>query len=100
MYSNLVYVTFLFYLYSLFFYSPRWRFVLQTTLFFVLLFYLFYLSSCRKDQFTVLSLKFGTQDFTDRGGLKFRWTRTGLSLWFCPHKWFCYITNPDSPQFI
>ena len=29
--------------------------------------------SCRKDQFTVLSLKFGTQDFT----------LTGLSLWFC-----------------
>ena len=30
MYSNLVYVTFIFYLFSLFFYSPRWRFVLQT----------------------------------------------------------------------
>ena len=47
-------------------------------------FFLFfpYHSSCRKDQFTVLSLKFGTQDFTDPGLQKIRWTLTGLSLWF------------------
>ena len=30
MYSNLAYVTFIFYLYLFFFFSPRWRFVLQT----------------------------------------------------------------------
>ena len=30
MYSNLAFVTFIFYLYSFFFYSPRWRFLLQT----------------------------------------------------------------------
>ena len=30
MYSNLAFVTFIFYLYSFCFYSPRWRFVLQT----------------------------------------------------------------------
>ena len=29
--------------------------------------YFFYHSSCRKDQFTVFSLKFGFQDFTDPG---------------------------------
>ena len=32
---------------------------------FVFFLYFFYNSSCRKDQFTVLSLKFGSQDFTD-----------------------------------
>ena len=68
MYLNLAYATFIFYLYSCFFYSPRWRFVLQTeisgkynsSLYFVLsLFFLSITLSCRKDQFTVLSLKFG-----------------------------------------
>ena len=54
-------------------YSPRWRLVLQTeisvkcksSLYFVLFIYFFYHFSSRKDQFTVLRLKFGTQDFTD-----------------------------------
>ena len=32
---------------------------------FVFFIYFFYHSSCRKDHFTVLNLKFGTQDFTD-----------------------------------
>ena len=32
---------------------------------FVFFLYFFYHFSFRKDQFTVLSLKFGTQDFTD-----------------------------------
>ena len=32
MYSNLAYVTFIFYLYSFFFHSPRWSFVLQTAI--------------------------------------------------------------------
>ena len=31
-------------------------------------------SSCHKDQFTVLILKFGTQDFTDPGLLKIQLT--------------------------
>ena len=44
-------------------------------------------SSCRKDQFTVLILKFGTQDFTDPGLLKIQLTLTSLSLWFCLHKY-------------
>ena len=35
-----------------------------------------YHSTCRKDQFTILSLKFGTQDFTDPGLLKIRRTLT------------------------
>ena len=34
-------------------------------LIFVFFLYFFYHSSCRKDQFTVSNLKFGTQDFTD-----------------------------------
>ena len=41
-------------------------------------------SSYRKDQFTGLSLKFGTQDFTYPRLLKIRRTLTGLSLWFSP----------------
>ena len=81
-------------MYSFFFYSPRWRFVLQTEisgkynlpLYFCSLSLFFYHSSRRKDQFTILNLKFGTQDFTDPGLLKIRWTLTGLSLWFCLHK--------------
>ena len=50
---------------------------------FVFFLYFFHHSSCSKDQFTVLILKFGTQDFTDPGQLKIRLTLTGLSLWFC-----------------
>ena len=41
----------------------------------------FYLFSCRKDQFTVLILKFDIEDFTDPGLLKIQLTLTGLSLW-------------------
>jgi len=37
---------------------------------FVFFLYFFHHSSCRKDQFTVLMLKFGTQDFTDPGLLQ------------------------------
>ena len=50
---------------------------------FVFFLHFFYNSSCRKDQFTVLSLKFGSQDFTDPGLLNIRRI---LSLWFCLHK--------------
>ena len=42
----------------------------------------FYLFSCRKDQFTVLILKFDIEDFTDPGLLKIQLTLTFLSLWF------------------
>ena len=64
-YSNLAYVTFIFYLYSLFFYSPCWRFVLQTEtlgkynalFYFCFISLFFYDSCCRQDQFTVLSFK-------------------------------------------
>ena len=60
MHSNLAYETFIFYLYSFFFKSPRWRFVLQTETSgkynFVLFSYFFYNSSSRKDQFTILIL--------------------------------------------
>ena len=48
----------------------------------------FYHSSCRKEQFTDLILKFGTQDFTNPGLLKILLTLTGLPLWFCLHKYF------------
>ena len=47
--------------------------------------YFFHHSSCRKDQFTVLISKFGTQDLTDPG---LRLTLTSLSLWFCLHNCF------------
>ena len=53
--------------------------------------YFFHHTSCRKDQFTVLILKFGTQDFTDftdPGLLDIQPTLTDLSLWFCLHKCF------------
>ena len=50
--------------------------------------YFFYHSSCRKEQFTDLILKFGTQDFTDPGLLKILLTLTGLSLWLCLYKYF------------
>ena len=58
---------------------------------FIFIFFLYFFLSLflpYKDQFTVLSLKFGTQDFTDPGLLKIRGTLTGLSLWFCLHKCF------------
>ena len=65
-YSNLAYVTFIFYLYSFFFYSPCWRFVLQTETLgkynhimhhFIFVFFFHLLACCRKEQFTVLSFK-------------------------------------------
>ena len=54
------------YLFSVCFYSPRWRFVLQTEIsgkynspfYFCFLLYFSFHSSCRKDQFIVLILKF------------------------------------------
>ena len=52
----------------------------NSPLYFSFLYLFFHHSSCRKNQFTVLILKFGTQDFTDAGLLKIRLTR--------PH-WFC-----------
>ena len=48
--------------------------------------YFFYHSACRKDQFTVLILKFVMEDFTDPGLLKIRLTPAGLLLWFCLYK--------------
>ena len=44
----------------------------------VVFLYFFYHSSYRKDQFTGLSLKFGTRDFTDTGLLKIRRTFTSV----------------------
>ena len=59
----------------------------NSPLYFCFLFlYFFYHSSCRKDQFTVFSLKFGFQDFTDPALVNIRRTLPGLSLWFCLHK--------------
>ena len=66
--------------------EPKYRANIIHHFIFVFFLYFFNHSSCRKDQFTVLSLKFGTQDFTDPGLLKIRRTLTGLWLWFCIHK--------------
>ena len=44
---------------------------------------LFFSITLPADQFTVLILKFGTQDFTDPGLLKIRLILTSLSLLFC-----------------
>ena len=52
-----------------------------TILIFVFFLYFFYHSFCRKDQFTVLILKFGIEDLTDPGLLKIWLTLNGLSLW-------------------
>ena len=79
---------------TFFLYNPRWKFALQTEIsgkyFFVFFLSFFYHSSFRKDHFTVLSLKFGTQDFTDPSLLYIRRTPTGLSLWFRLNKCFWY----------
>ena len=48
---------------------------------FIFVLFFFYHSSCRKDQFTILILKFGTEDVTDPALLKIRLTLTGL--FFC-----------------
>ena len=85
MYSNLAYVPFIFYLYSFFLYiAPieglcgklKYRANIIHHFICVFCIYFFYHSSCRKDQFTGLSLKFGTQDFTDSGLLRIRRTLT------------------------
>ena len=47
--------------------KPKYRADIIYHFIFNFFLYFFYHSSCRKDQFTVLSLKFGTQDFTDPG---------------------------------
>ena len=86
---SLSYATFIFYLYSFFFIAPveglcckpKYRTNIIHHVIFVLFFF-FYHSSSRKDQFTVLSLNFGTQDFTDPGLPKIGRTLTGLSLLF------------------
>ena len=49
---------------------------------YVFFIYFFNHSSYRKDQFTVLSLKFGTEDFTNPGLLKIRRTLTGCRCRF------------------
>ena len=49
---------------------------------FVLFLYFFQHSSCRKDQFNVLILKFGTQDFYGSRSSK------------CPH-WFVVVVLPS-----
>ena len=56
--------------------KPKYRANFIHHFIFVPFLYFFYHSSCSKDQFTVLSLKFGTQDFTDPDLLKIR--RTAL----------------------
>jgi len=64
----------------------------RTTLFLFSVFIFCRHSSCRNDQFTVLFLKFGVEDFIDPGLLKIRRILTGLSFWFCLHKRFCIQT--------
>ena len=64
----------------------------RTTLFLFSVFIFCRHSSCRKDQFTVLFLKFGVEDFIDPGLLKIRRILTGLSLRFCLYKRFCIQT--------
>ena len=49
--------------------------------------------SCREDQFTVLSLKFGTQYFTDPGVLKIRRTLIGLVVVVLPSQVFLLIVS-------
>ena len=68
--------------------KPKYRVNIFHHFIFVFFLYFSYHSSCRKDQFTVVILKFGTQDFTDPGLLNIRQTLTSLSLWFCLHKCF------------
>ena len=100
-YSNLTYLTLIFYLSSFFFIVPvgglcckpkYWANLIHHFIFLFFL-YFFYHSSCRKDHFTVLNLTFGTQDFTDPGLLKIQRTLNGLSLWFCIIELF-YIGMP------
>ena len=47
--------------------KPNYRANIIHHFIFVFFLYFFHHSSCRKDQFTVLIFKFGTQDFTDPG---------------------------------
>ena len=68
--------------------KPKYRANITHHFIFVFFVYFSYHSSCPKDQFNVLNLKFGTQDFADPGLLKIRRTLTGLSLWFCLHGCF------------
>ena len=49
--------------------------------------------SCREDQFTVLSVKFGTQYFTDPGVLKIRRTLIGLVVVVLPSQVFLLIVS-------
>ena len=64
--------------------KPKYRANTIHHFIFVFFLYFFYHSSCHKDQFTVLSLKFGILDFTDPGLLKIRLSLAGLLLWFLP----------------
>ena len=61
--------------------KPRYRTNIIHHVIFVFFFF-FYHSSSRKDQFTVLSLNFGTQDFTDPGLSRSIQVYPGLSLLF------------------
>ena len=62
--------------------KPKYRAAIIHHFILVCCLHFFYLFSCRKDQFTVLILKFDIEDFTDPGLLKIQLTLTGLSLWF------------------
>ena len=65
-----------------------------TILFLFSFFIFFYHSFCGKDQFTILILKFGIEDFTDPDLLNIRLTLNGLSLWFCLQKCFGFEDSP------
>ena len=70
----------------------RWRLHLMGScaLLFLFSFFLFFCHpSCRKDQFTVLILKFGQhwRCYCDPGLLKIPLTLSSLSSWFCLHKY-------------
>ena len=102
MYSNLAYVTFIFYLYSFFLHSPRWRFVSQleisgkynSPLYFLFSFFIYSITfSCREDQFTVLSLRFDSLHLSDTLGRE----ASGVLRWIAPNptwkvcqNWYIY----------
>jgi len=64
--------------------KPKYRANIIHHFIFVSFRYFFYHSSCCKDQITVLSLKFGFQDFTD----------PGLPKDPAEHDWFVVVVLP------
>ena len=66
----------------------------NSPLYFLFSFFIYSITfSCCEDQFTVLSLKFGTQYFTDPGVLKIRRTLIGLVVVVLPSQVFLLIVS-------